>query len=76
MKALIGKIVSNKQEKTAIVEVERFFRHPLYEKRMRRTKKYQVHDEQGVQVGNVVSFVETRPISKTKRWKIVEEKKI
>lgn len=74
MKVLTGKVVSNKQQNTVVVEVERFHRHPVYEKRIRRTKKYQVHTETSINVGEIVRFVETRPISKTKRWKIVEEK--
>lgn len=72
MKRLFGKVVSTKGVKTAIVEVERIFRHPLYEKKMRRTKKYHVHDEVGVKVGDVVTFVPTSPVSKTKHWKIAE----
>lgn len=71
MKKLIGTVISTKNEKTAIVEVERIFRHPLYEKKMRRTKKYHVHDDLGVKVGEKVQFVETRPLSKTKRWRVV-----
>ncbi len=73
MKIWTGKVVSNKQDKTVVVEVERFYRHPLYEKRIRLTKKYQVHSENPIDLKEVVWFVETRPISKTKRWKIVEE---
>lgn len=72
MKTRTGKVVSTKTNKTAIVEVERFFAHPLYEKRMRRTKRYPVHDEVGVKEGDTVRFVETRPVSKTKKWKITE----
>lgn len=73
MRIWTGKVVSNKQNKTLVVEVERFYRHPLYEKRIRLTKKYQVHSENSVNLGEEVRFVETRPLSKTKRWKIVEE---
>lgn len=72
MKVFTGKVVSTKMQKTAVVEVERFFAHPLYEKRVRRTKRYPVHDEVGVKEGETVRFAETRPMSKTKRWKIVE----
>lgn len=75
MKALIGKVVSLKQNKTAVVEVERFFRHPIYEKRIRRTKKYAAHNNIDVNLGDEVRFVETKPISKTKRWRIVEKSK-
>ena len=73
MKSLFGKVVSTKGTNTAVVEVERIFRHRLYEKKMRRTKKYHVHDEVGVKVGDQVTFVPTRPISKTKHWKIVDK---
>ncbi|MBI4029061.1 MAG: 30S ribosomal protein S17 [Candidatus Blackburnbacteria bacterium] len=70
MKKFIGLVVSNKNKNTAIVEVTRFLVHPLYEKRMKRTKRYPTHDEIGVNLGDKVLFVESRPYSKTKRWKI------
>lgn len=72
MKTLTGKVVGTKQNKTVIVEVERFSVHPIYEKRVKRTKRYPVHNETAVKEGDRVRFVETRPISKTKRWKILE----
>ena len=72
MKQLNGKVVGIKQNKTVIVEVERFSVHPLYEKRVKRTKRYPVHNEIVVKEGDRVRFVETRPISKTKRWKVLE----
>lgn len=72
MKRLLGRVISTKGTKTAVVVVERIFRHPLYEKKMKRTKKYHVHDEIGVKVGDNVTFTPTRPISATKHWKIVE----
>lgn len=72
MKIWTGKVISTKDKKTAIVEVERLFAHPLYGKRIRRAKRYPVHAEVGVKEGDLVRFVETRPLSKTKRWKIVE----
>ena len=72
MKALIGKVVGTKQNKTVIVEVERFSVHPIYEKRVKRTKRYPVHNEIAIKEGDRVRFVETRPISKTKRWRILE----
>lgn len=72
MKTLTGKVVSTKTPKTAIIEVERFFTHPLYEKREKRSKRYPVHDEVGVKEGNTVHFVEIRPVSKTKKWKVIE----
>ncbi len=72
MKAFTGKVVGVKMAKTATVELESWVKHPVYGKRIKRTKKYQVHDEFGTSVGDKVRFVVTRPISKTKRWKIIE----
>ena len=72
MKKFIGRVVSVKMNKTAVVEVVRAKIHPLYHKRMEMKKRYPVQDDLGVQVGNQVKFGETRPISKTKRWKILE----
>lgn len=75
MKALLGKVVGNKQKNTLIVEVERFFRHRVYEKRIRRTKRFHVHFEgEGKNIGDTVRFIPTRPISKLKKWKVVEGK--
>lgn len=72
MKVWTGKVISTKGKKTAVVEVERLFAHPFYGKRIKRAKRYPVHDEIEVKEGEIVRFVETRPLSKTKRWKIVE----
>lgn len=72
MKKFIGKVISNKMAKTVVVETERSRIHPLYKKRMRIKRNYYVHDEIGVNPGDRVKFIETRPISKTKKWKIVE----
>lgn len=72
MKIIIGKVISTKQQKTATVLVERMVIHPLYKKRYRRAKKYQVHDELGVTVGQNVKFVASKPYSKSKKWKIIE----
>ena len=58
--------------KTATVVVERILVHPIYKKRFKRVRKFQVHDELGVKIGDKVSFVTTRPISKLKKWKIIE----
>jgi len=69
---LVGTVVSNKMQKTAVVEVERVFRHPLYHKVVRTVKSYKVHDELGVNPGDKVRIVESKPISKTKFW-VVEE---
>lgn len=75
MKLLSGIVVSNKQTKTIVVEIERFFRHPIYERRIRRTKRYQVHTDSQHNVGDRVRFLPTKPISKMKKWKVVVEKK-
>jgi len=70
-KKLVGIVVSDKMEKTAVVEVERFFHHPLYKKRIERCKKYHAHDELGVKVGDVVEIEECRPVSKEKRFRVI-----
>lgn len=70
MKIFKGVVIHTKMAKTAMVAVDRFVMHPVYKKRLKRTKKYAVHDEVGVLVGDRVSFVECAPISKTKKWKI------
>ena len=72
MKKFRGRVVSTKMAKTAVIEVERYRIHPLYKKRVKIKKKYHVHDDLGVQGGEEVIFGEIRPISKTKRWKIIE----
>lgn len=72
-KVLEGLIVGDKMDKTAVVEVEDRKKHPLYGKVMRSTKKYKAHDENNqCGVGDRVSIMETRPLSKTKRWRVVE----
>ncbi len=67
-KRLVGVVVSDKMQKTVVVQVTWTLRHPLYEKVIRRRKKFKAHDELGARVGDVVRIVESRPISKTKRW--------
>jgi small subunit ribosomal protein S17 len=68
-----GVVVSDKQDKTVTVLVERRFPHPLYGKQQKRSKKYHAHDENNeYQVGDVVRIQETRPLSRTKRWRVVE----
>lgn len=69
---LVGTVISNKMQKTAVVEVERVFRHPLYRKVVRTAKTFKAHDEIGVSPGDKVRIVESKPISKTKRW-VIEE---
>jgi small subunit ribosomal protein S17 len=72
-KVRIGTVVSNKMDKTAVVSVERSVRHKIYGKIMRRHTKLYVHDPQGLcGMGDVVRVIETRPLSKTKRWRYVE----
>jgi small subunit ribosomal protein S17 len=72
-KTRIGRVVSAKSEKTVTVQVERRFAHPLYGKQVAKTKRYQAHDEQNeYKVGDLVRMVETRPLSKTKRWRVAE----
>lgn len=65
---LEGVVVSDKMQKTVVVQVERTFRHPLYKKVVKRYKKFKAHDELGAKIGDVVRIVESRPISKTKHW--------
>ncbi len=68
-----GVVVSDKNDKTIVVKIERTVRHPLYRKVMRRSKRYQAHDEQNAcKVGDVVRIMECRPLSRTKRWRLVE----
>lgn len=72
-KTRVGKVLSDRMEKTLIVGVERRVAHPLYGKQVVRTKKYYAHDEDGAaNQGDVVRIVETRPLSKQKRWRLVE----
>ena len=72
-KSRIGVVVSDKADKTVTVQVERRFAHPLYGKQVAKTKKYQAHDEHNeFKVGDTVRMVETRPLSKTKRWRVAE----
>jgi small subunit ribosomal protein S17 len=72
-KVRIGTVVSNKMQKTIVVAVEDRVRHPLYGKTIKRTKKFKVHDENNVcNVGDIVKIMETRPLSKEKRWRLVE----
>lgn len=72
MKQLIGIVTSTGLLKTAIIKVDRLWQHPLYKKKVKRSKKYAVHDEIGVKENQMVKIIETRPISKTKKWKILE----
>jgi small subunit ribosomal protein S17 len=72
-KTRIGYVVSDKMQKTIVVELEDRMRHPLYGKIIRTTKKVKAHDENSVAgIGDRVSLMETRPLSATKRWRLVE----
>ncbi len=72
-KQRVGRVVSNKMDKTVVVQVERLFSHPLYKKYLRRRKKFYAHDAANAcQVGDTVRIVETRPLSRTKRWRVAE----
>jgi small subunit ribosomal protein S17 len=73
---LQGEVVSNKQDKTVVVRVERRFTHPLLKKTVRRTKNYHAHDEKNeYSVGDTVWIQEHRPISRLKRWAVVQGEK-
>ena len=72
-KSRVGIVVSDKMEKTIVVAVEVKYKHPLYKKTVRVTNKYKVHDEENAaRVGDTVEITETRPLSKDKRWRLVE----
>jgi small subunit ribosomal protein S17 len=72
-KALVGAVASDKMNKTVVVVVETFKQHRLYHKTLRRTKRYKAHDERNeCRVGDRVRIVEMRPLSKEKRWRVVE----
>jgi small subunit ribosomal protein S17 len=72
-KVRTGKVVSDKMEKTIVVAVETKVRHPLYGKTMNRTTKFKAHDENNdAKFGDIVEIMETRPLSKDKRWRLVE----
>lgn len=72
-KVRTGVVVSDKMDKTVLVKVDRKMRHPLYKKIVRRSSKLAVHDEGNqARIGDTVRVMETRPISKSKRWRIVE----
>lgn len=72
-KSRIGLVTSNKMEKTITVAVERKVKHPLYGKFLKNTSKFHAHDEKNeCNIGDTVRIMETRPLSKTKRWRLVE----
>ena len=72
-KTRVGLVVSDKMEKTVVVSIERRVQHPVYGKMIRRTKKLKAHDETNdAKTGDTVRIMETRPMSKDKRWRVVE----
>ena len=73
-RVLQGVVVSDKNTKTVVVEVERRYMHPLFKKTVRRSKKFHAHDEESTfEVGDIAWIEESRPISKNKRWTVVTE---
>ncbi len=72
-KTMVGRVVSNKMDKTVVVTVETLRHHPLYKKTIRRAVKYKAHDEKNeCKPGDTVKIIETRPLSKEKRWRVTE----
>ena len=72
-KIISGTVVSNRMDKTAVVQVQRRFAHPVFKKYVSKRVKYKVHDETNdLNVGDTVRIVETRPLSKSKRWRLLE----
>jgi small subunit ribosomal protein S17 len=72
-KTRVGLVVSDKMEKTVVVSIERRVQHPVYGKMVRRTKRFKAHDEMNeAKTGDTVRIMETRPMSKDKRWRVVE----
>lgn len=71
-KTRVGVVVSDRMHKTAVVQIERLVKHPIYGRYVRRRKRYKVHDEQNeCRIGDVIQFMETRPLSKDKCWRLV-----
>ena len=72
-KIYTGTVVSNKMNKTVVVAVTRLFQHPVYKKTVKRVTKFKAHDEKNAcQIGDTVKIIETRPLSKEKRWLVIE----
>lgn len=73
-KQLIGKVISNKMQKTVVVEIERIKEHLKYKRRFKVSKKYKAHDEKGeYKIGDRVIIEECRPLSKEKRWRVISK---
>jgi small subunit ribosomal protein S17 len=72
-KVYTGIVVSNKMDKTVVVAVTRLFQHPVYKKTVKRVTKFKAHDEKDkCQIGDIVKIIETKPLSKEKRWVVIE----
>jgi small subunit ribosomal protein S17 len=72
-KIRVGTVVSDKMQKTVVVQIERLVQHPVYKRFVRQRKRFKVHDEENqCRTGDVIAFMETRPLSKDKRWRFVE----
>ncbi len=72
-KTRVGRVISDGMDKTAVVVIDRLVKHPAYKRYVRRRKKYAIHDaENQCRVGDTVRFMETRPLSKSKRWRQIE----
>ena len=72
-KVRVGKVVSDKMDKTVVVVIERLVKHPEYKRYVRRRSRFKVHDEKNeCKVGDVIRFMETRPLSRDKRWRLVD----
>ncbi len=72
-RSLMGRVISDKMDKSIVVLMERYVKHPIYGKFVRRSKKYHVHDENNeCRVGDTISFKECRPLSKTKHWTLIK----
>ena len=72
-KVYTGTVVSNKMDKTVVVAVKRLFQHPVYKKTVKRVTKFKAHDEKDkCQIGDIVKIIETKPLSKEKRWVVIQ----
>jgi small subunit ribosomal protein S17 len=72
-KIYTGKVISNKMDKTVVVAVTRLFQHPVYKKTVKRVTKFKAHDEKNrFNIGDTVKIIETRPLSKEKRWVVID----
>ena len=72
-KVYTGTVVSNKMNKTVVVAVKRLFQHPVYKKTVKRVTKFKAHDEKDkCQIGDIVKIIETKPLSKEKRWVVIQ----